>query len=425
MDSSPPRKPPLLNNWLLLFMFAMILANIGGSMYGPLLSVYLKDDLKADIAQIGLFFTLVQLFSLVLQIFGGWVSDSLGRLRSVAIASVAGVFSYIALILAPTWQWMLLGEGLNAVTRSLVAPSYGAFIAEQTAEENRSRVFGITETLFMIVTIVGPPLGGYIASSWGFRPMLACSGLLYLGAAIVRVAMARAAAKGHEANPRRLELSNLKSNLWTMGGLLLAGGVLTWILVTDSIRDIAYSLSFNLMPIYLKDTGGLTIQQIGWLQSIFGICNMAINVPAGILADRKGERLAIVAGFITQFVAFMVFLQARTFLGFAVAWGMLGIGVALMAPAYQSLASKVIPENLRGTAFGLLQSSVGIFAIPAPTIGSFLWDRFGPLAPFRLTSGLVLAAILPVWLKFKTPAKETPTDIEPAALAAEESISPG
>ena len=147
-----PKTAPLISRKLLLFMVAMVLANTGGSMYEPLLPLYLKQ-LNASVIQIGLFFTLVQIIPLALQILGGWISDSLGRLRSIAMGSVAGVFSYVGLILAPTWQWVLMGEGLSSVTRSLVGPSFSAFIAEESAEENRARVFGITETIFMIFIV--------------------------------------------------------------------------------------------------------------------------------------------------------------------------------------------------------------------------------------------------------------------------------
>ena len=137
VDGTSPAKTkaaPLISSKLLLFMVAMVLANTGGSMYGPLLPLYLKE-LDASVVQIGLFFTLVQIIPLALQILGGWISDSLGRLRSIAMGSVAGVFSYLGLVLAPTWQWVLVGEGLSSVTRSLVGPSFRAFIAEESAEE--------------------------------------------------------------------------------------------------------------------------------------------------------------------------------------------------------------------------------------------------------------------------------------------------
>ncbi len=209
---------------MMWFMAAMVLANVGGNMYGPLLPLYLKS-LNASVLQVGLFFTLSQIVPLALQILGGWISDSLGRLRSIAMGSVAGVFSYVGLILAPTWQWVLLGEGLSSITRSLVAPSFNAFIAEESAEKNRARVFGITETIFIVVNIIGPPLGGWLADTYGFKIMLAWAGGLYFVATVIRIAMARAAARSREVKTQKLTVASLKSNLGLMTGMVLAGGV--------------------------------------------------------------------------------------------------------------------------------------------------------------------------------------------------------
>lgn len=391
---------PLLNRMLILFMVAMVLANIAGNMYGALLPLYLKS-LNASVVQVGLFFTLSQIIPLALQILGGWLSDSLGRLRSIAMGSIAGVLSYIGLILAPTWQWVLLGEGFSSVTRSLIGPSFGAFIAEQSAEESRARVYGITETIFMIVAVVGPPLGGWLADNYGFKFMLLCAAVLYTFATIIRVGMARAAARGQESQPEKLSLKGLKANLGAMIGLILAGGLIAWILITDGVRDVAYSLSFNLLPVYLQNIGGLSIQQIGWLESFFGIFSMLVTIPAGWLADKKSERLAIALGFVLQFSALMAFLQASSFWGYAAAWGLLGMGVGMMSPAYQSLISKAVPEKMRGTAFGLFGTSLGVVSLPAPAIGAQLWERVSPRFPFSLTAWLTLLITVPVWLKFK------------------------
>lgn len=241
------KKAPILNNTLKLFLVAMILANIAGQMYGPILPLYLKV-LNASVVQVGLFFTLSQIIPLLLQILGGWISDNLRRLRSIAIGSVAGVLSYVGLVWAPSWQWILLGEGLAAVTRSLVAPSFGAFIAEQSAEENRARVFGVVETIYGIVGVIGPALGGWLAGMFGFKPMLMVASLFYIAATLLRVIMARAAAKGKEASPTPLTMENLKANLGGVFGLVVAGGVITWLLITDGVRDVAFSMSFTLMP---------------------------------------------------------------------------------------------------------------------------------------------------------------------------------
>jgi MFS family permease len=405
------KKVPLLNNTLKLFMTAMVLANIAGSMYGSLLPLYLKE-LNANILQVGLFFTLSSIIPLVLQILGGWISDSLGRLRSIAMGGVAGVISYFGLIFAPTWQWVLLGEGLGAVTRSLVGPSFSAFIAEQSTEKNRARVFGITDSIFMLVMIIGPPLGGWLADEYGFRVMFIGAAVLYTIATIIRLAMARTASHGAEANPEKLSFGSLKGKLGAMTGMLLAGGVMTWVLITDGVRDIAYTMSFTLESLYLEEIGGLNMRRIGLLASIFGITNMVTTIPAGKLADEKGERVAIVGGFLLDAIGIIIFLNVNTFWGYAAAWGIFGMGEGLMSPAYQSLISKAVPEHLRGTAFGLLHSSLGLFSLPAPALGAQLWERFSPQTPFRITAGIILMTVVPTWFKFKLPDENlTETEI--------------
>jgi MFS family permease len=227
--------------------------------------------------------------------------------------------------------------------------------------------------------------------------------------------MARTAARGKVANPQRLSLSGLKYNLGTMMALILGGGLIGWIMLTDGVRDVAYALSFNLLPLYLNDIGGLSIQQIGWLESIFALSMMAITVPAGWLADKKSERLGIACGFVLQFVAIMTLINVAGFWGYAFAWALLGIGVGLMSPAYQSLISKVIPERVRGTAFGLFSTSLGIISLPAPAIGARLWQQRGPQAPFIITAWASLLAVIPVVLKFKLP-KSSPAEIGQASL---------
>ena len=412
-----------------LFLATMILANVAGAMYAGFLPLYLKS-LGANIAQIGIFFTISQIIPLVLQILGGWISDSLGRLKSIAAGSLTGVVSYIAFILAPTWGWVLLGEGLNAITRSLVGPSFGAFIAEESQEGSRAKVYGLVDTFYTIVSIVGPPVGGFLVDRYGFKVMLMVAASIYTIATIIRVRMAaRASRPGQqEGKKARLELGALKLNLSAIFSLVVAGGVMTWIVVTDGIRDISFSFSGNLIPVYLEDIAHMSAQQIGWLGSILGIAMMLTSFPAGHLADKRGERLAIGLGFALQFVGIFIFIKADTFLVYAVGYFLLGVGFSLMSPAYQSLLSKVLPQKLRGTGFGLVQSGLGLFSLPAPAIGARLYENISPTTPFWITAWASLLAIIPVIFKFKLTDKDR-QQIEKAEArieqAEEDKISQG
>lgn len=411
------KKKPLLSGLLLLFLAAMIFANIGGNMYGGLMPLYLKD-LGSSIPQIGLFFTISQIVPLFLQILGGWVSDTLGRLRAIAIGSVFGVIGFIPLILADSWGWLVISVAIGSVARSLVGPSFDAFIAEHSSEENRGKVFGISQTIFMIVSVVGPPLGGWLAEDYGFKLMLLVAGVFYFIAAVMRIGMAREAAKT-ETTKKQLSFDSLKSNLGAMFGLMFSGGLITWILLTDGFRDVSFQLSENLFPVYMQEIGGLSIQQIGWATSLFGLSMMLVTLPGGWLSDKVGERFGIALGMILMSGALFVLInipEGNKWLYFA-GWAMAGMGAGVSSPAYQSLISKAVPQNLRGVAFGLFSTSLGIVSLPAPWIGAQLWDRFSPQFPFTITAIVILLSIVPIWLKFKLPKNEQGLE-EPAIAAA-------
>ena len=397
-----PTKQPLLSPLLRWFMFAMVMANIASAMYPMLMPIYLTE-LGASITQVGLVFTLTSVMILVLQIFGGWVSDSIGRLRSIAIGSVGGIFGFIAVLLAPTWQWMLAALCVLQFPYALVGPSFGAFIAENSTVENRGKVYGVTDTIFQITGVIGPPLGGFLVGRYGFKYMLLVSGGLYTIAAILRIWMATTVRSTSQTNSQELSAASLKTSLKTMFGMILGGGVLTWIFVTDGVRDTAFRLSGELQPLYLDQVAGLTVEQIGLLGSIFSIAMMFTPILSGKMVDKWGERVPISLGFLLVFCAFMIFLQVSTFIGFGICWIVFGIGVGLLSPAYQSLVSKVVPQKMLGTFTGLFRSSLGLISLPAPYLGARLWELTSPQVPFIITAVAALITIIPTWLFFKVP----------------------
>lgn len=168
------KKPPLLTRPLLVFLSAMILANIAGQMFHPLLPLYLQS-LGANVGQVGLFFTLGAVAPLALQILGGWLSDSLGRLQAVAIGSLAGALSYAVYLAAPSWQWLLIASALDAMAFSFVAPSYQAFIgpaynsliSKAVPQRLRGVAFGVFSTSVGFISLPAPFIGAQLWERFG------------------------------------------------------------------------------------------------------------------------------------------------------------------------------------------------------------------------------------------------------------------
>ena len=261
-------KQPLLTPVMKWFMFAMVLANIASSMGNMLTPLYLTE-LGASITDLGIVFTLTSVAILFLQVFGGWVSDSIGRLKAIAIGSIGGVIGSFLIAWAPTWQWMIFALIVVQIPYALVGPSFGAFIAENSTEKNRGQVYGITDTIYQITGIVGPPLGGFLASQYNFKIMFLAAAILYTSAAGLRIWMATTMKSAEERPPEKLTIASFRMSLKNMFTMIFAGGVVTWIFLTDGVRDIAFRLSGELQPVYLEQVAGITIQQIGFLGFMF------------------------------------------------------------------------------------------------------------------------------------------------------------
>jgi DHA1 family multidrug resistance protein-like MFS transporter len=397
-------KEPLLSPVLRWFMIAMVLANISGNMAVMLIPLYL-DELGANITQIGLVFTILSVVSLITQVFGGWISDSIGRLKAIAIGSVGGVIGYFLLMLAPTWQWLVLALVINRLPSAMVAPSFGAFIAENSKEENRGRVFGVTDMIYQICGIVGPAFGGFLVAQYGYKLMFLVAGILYTIAAGLRIWMAFTMTSASSHETQTLSWNSFGLSVKTLITMIVGGGVITWIFLTDGIRDAAYQLSREIEPLYLEQIGGLNTQEIGILWSLFSIAMMLTPMVSGKLSDKYGERVPISFGFFLIFVAYTIFLNVIGFVPFAVVWVIFGLGVGLLSPAYSSLISKVVPHDKLGAFNGIFYGSIGLISLPASYLGTLMWKYINPQSPFIVAAVVSLFTIIPIWFKFKIPEK--------------------
>jgi MFS family permease len=388
------------------FLVGIAFAEASYTMTMVQVPVFLRE-LGADIRQIGLFFTIAMIFPLILRILGGWLSDTIGRLRALLLGSVAGALAYIPYALAPTWQVALLGPALLSVATALIAPSFRGYIADTSDEKVLGRVFGLAETVRNIAWIFGPPLGGFLAQQFGYRWMFAAAIFAYGIAATTFLLMTRGLEHHELTHARRPNLTSLKRSLRDMLVLMLSGGLVTWLLITDGVYDIASKMSFDLMPVYLSDIAGLSKQSIGLLDGLHGIAWVSFSLLGGWLVDKTSERPGVIIGLAIVIASRLVFAIATGFWGFAASWIMLGIGGAVIQPALNSLVAKGVPSHLLGITFALLSTSLGLISLPFPWIGSQIWNLLGPKAPFLTTVVVGSLSIIPAWFKLVIPETQS------------------
>jgi DHA1 family multidrug resistance protein-like MFS transporter len=406
MQDSP--KAPLISRRILMLFIGRTFAEATRAMTTVQIPIFLRE-LGASVSEIGLFFTLAMILPLVFRMLGGWLSDRIGRLRAMWLGSLAGIVAYIPYALARNWQLALLGPALLAVATALLVPAYRAYIADVVPEDRQGRTFGMGNSVLNLAWVIAPPLGGYLAQTYGYRAMFLSAILLYALAALLFWVLVRDDQHRNGVSGEKPSLESLKNSFGEVLPLAVAGGLFTWILITDGIQDISLDLSFNLMPVYLNEIVGIGKQSIGLMDGLHGVAWVIASPFGGWFADRVGSRYGIMLGLSGLMLAPLIFAIATGFWGFALSWIVLGIGAAVFGPALDVLIARGVSKHLRGLAYAFVATSLGLISLPAPWIGSQIWVTFGPKAPFILTSILGILALIPAWLRLRLPEGEVDT----------------
>lgn len=400
--------PRFLTRRNVIFLLGIGLGEASMSMSMVQVPVYLRE-LGASITDVGIFFTISLAFPILVRIFGGWLADTIGQLRVIFLGSLAGILTFAVYAAAPTWQAALLAPALLAVTTALTFPAFYSYIAAQSQESARGRAYGLAQTIRNLAWVVAPPLGGFLAQSFGYRSMFATASAFFGLAAVIFVLLIRSGRPVSLSG--RPKPTTLRASLGQLVGMVLAGGLLTWLLVIDALRGIGAKLSFDLMPVYLSDIGGISAQGIGVLDGIYGLSLLATVYPAGWLVDKTRESVGLALGFVIVAVGALIFPFSAGFAGFAASWMLLAVGEGFIEQSGVSLVSRAVPEHLRGITFGFLVTSLSIFSLPAPWLGSQAWTRLGHQVPFLLSAAVVGVMAIPAWLKLGLPRRtqEPPT----------------
>lgn len=115
---------------------------------------------------------------------------------------------------------------------------------------------------------------------------------------------------------------------------------------------ISYSLMIPIIPLYFKSIGMTTVT-IGMLMSLFGVAKTLIQVPAGVISDKVGDKISLTIGMLLMSFIPLGYIYSNGNLKIGIIYVMQGIILGMMAPATYSVLSRSIDINRRGESTGL------------------------------------------------------------------------
>jgi MFS family permease len=373
-------------------------------------SLYLLEVLNTPLVIIGLLSSVQNTAQILFQLPGGMLADRIGRKKVIVLGTGLRVLGPVLLVLAPTWQWVIPGVILNSVAY-LYLPAFNALIADSLPKEKRGTAFGAYRTVTSVPNIVMPIISGVFMDTLGIARGIRMGLYMYIVAAsvamLVRALFLRETLvrSGEDANYSRDMIgSDVRDLLKKFRGTLLV------MLVVACVSGFAMRMTYPFLVIYGVEVIGFTSTQWGALQTIAIGFSTALYLLGGVISDRYGRVPCITVARSILPLESLGVLFFHDFRSLLPVFALLGIGGGLGGgsirgggymggPAWQALIADIVPQVDRGKVMGLMATITGFINLPAPILGSYIWENLG--ADALLLSGSLLGfTALPLIIRF-------------------------
>ena len=166
---------------------------------------------------------------------------------------------------------------------------------------------------------------------------------------------------------------------------------------THTLHDGLSDVSYVLLPL-LAQTFGLSLAQVGLIRSAHRTAMAAFQIPAGLLAERFGERNLLALGTLAAGCAFVALGYVAGFWAILAVLFLAGAGSAVQHPLCSTIISRAFPAEGRRAALGTYNfaGDVGKFAFGGAVslllVAGVSWQV--PVVGFGVAAILTAAAVL-------------------------------
>jgi MFS family permease len=374
-------------------VLARFIDGIGNTLLFPFFALYITQKFNVGMTQAGVMLGMSSLAGLFGGIFGGALADRFGRRSIILFGLVFSAVSSIALGLVNELSVMYVVSILFGLVGSIGHPAHGAMVADILPEEKRQEGFGILRIVGNMSWLVGPTIGGFVASKSFLALFIADAVMSCIVAGIVYafIAESKPQPHAHEVQP----------SLWqTLGGYNVALRDLPFMafIVASILMTTVYQQMYNSLSVFLRDNHGIDPQGYGMLLSTSAITVILFQFWVTRRIKYQPPFTMMGLGAVFYAIGFVLFGIVTQFALFAVNIVIITIGEMIIMPVSQALVADFAPEEMRGRYMAISGMTWMVPATLGPGLAGYMLDNYNPNLLWYVGGVLCLIAAFSFYL---------------------------
>jgi MFS family permease len=357
--------------WILIG--ALFIDRLGGALIFPFFSLYITKRFDVGMTQVGLLFGLFAITSIAGSMFGGALTDRLGRKGMLIFGLIASALSSLLMGLVGSIELFLGTVLIVGIFANAGGPAQQAMVADLLPEEKRAQGFGILRVVANLAVAIGPAIGGLLATQ-SYLFLFICDAVAStITAGIVVMAI-------RETKPESPAGAPAQTMGQTFSGYLDVLRDATFVMFMGAcVLMTLVAMQMNLtLPVYLRDIHAVSEQGFGYILSLNAAMVVLFQFPISRRISEYRPLMMMVVGMLLYTIGFAMYGFVSTYVLFLAAIAVLTIGEMIVAPTAQALASQFAPENMRGRYLAVFGFTWVIPMAVGPLLSGLIMDNADP-----------------------------------------------
>lgn len=346
---------------------------IGGTLLFPFFALYITQKFNVGMTQAGILLGISSFFGLIGSAIGGALTDKFGRKQLILFGLIFSAVSTLTFGLVTHLSMLYPLMVIVGLLSNIAGPASDAMIADILPEKQRQEGFGILRVVGNLAWIIGPTIGGVVASINFFY-------LFVIDAVVSCMVAAMVFRLLPETKPEPHAHEQSETFWQTVIGYRVALKDFAFIafIVAGMLMLIVYQQMYSSLSVYLRDNHNINPSGYGFLMTTSAVTVVIFQFWVSRIIKYRPPFLMMAIGTVFYMIGFTLFGIVTTYILFALNIVIITIGEMIVVPMSQSIAANFAPEAMRGRYMAIFGLTWAIPSTIGPGAAGYILDHYNP-----------------------------------------------